>query len=207
MLNLWGRPNSSNVKKVLWTLEELNIPYQNTAIGGTYGGTDTPQYRAMNPNGLVPTLQDGDFFLWESNTIVRYLAATYGKDKLWIEDPKNRAQAEKWMDWALSALFIPFGTILQQKVRLPKEQRDPALAQSAIAKFEQGLALIEQELAKTGWLSGENFGIGDIVPGVAVYYYYELKLYGDLKFPNVESWYKRLSERPAYRKTVMTPIT
>jgi len=207
MLTLWGRPNSSNVKKALWMLEELGLHYTNIKVGGTYGGLAAPSYLAMNPNGLIPTLQDGDLVLWESNTIVRYLAARYGQGSLWIENAGERASAEKWMDWASSKLFSPFHDLLFHAVRLPEAQRDSAIRARAVENFEKYLAILDQELAKNPWLSGQNFGIGDIPAATFIYYYYAIDVEKGLNFPHVEAWYQRLGARPAYVDKVMTPIT
>ncbi|WP_297321950.1 glutathione S-transferase N-terminal domain-containing protein [uncultured Bartonella sp.] len=207
MLVLWGRPTSSNVKKVLWTLEEIGLDYQYIKAGGAYGGLDTPEFLALNPNGLVPTIKDDDLVLWESNTIVRYLAARYGKGVLWIEDCGKRASAEKWMDWTMGTLFEPFVDLLLNVVRLAPEKRDPQKVVDNVAKFENGLGIIDGELKKHPYLSGENLGIGDIIPGVFVYYYYAMKLPRKNTFSNVEIWYQKLQTRPGYIKHVMTPIS
>ena len=207
MLVLWGRPTSSNVKKVLWTLEEVGLDYQYIKAGGAYGGLDTPEFLALNPNGLVPTIKDDDLVLWESNTIVRYLAARYGKGVLWIEDCGKRASAEKWMDWTMGTLFTPFVDLLMNVVRLAPEKRDPQKVVEAVDKFEKGLAIMDGELKKQAFLSGENLGIGDIIPGVFVYYYYAMDLPRKNKFAHVESWYQKLQTRPGYKKHVMIPIS
>lgn len=207
MLTLWGRANSANVKKVLWTLEELGITYEHISVGGSYGGLDDPAYLAMNPNGLIPMIKDDDLVLWESNTIVRYLACRYGCDSLWIDDCGKRATAEKWMDWTVSVLFKPFQKLLYHSVRLPENQRDPAILLESIHDFEKGLAIIEQTLEKQDWLSGETFGISDIIAGTFVYYYYEIDTAHYRCFPHTQNWYERLKTRPAYRKTIMLPIT
>lgn len=207
MLVLWGRPTSSNVKKVLWALEEIGIDYQCVKAGGAYGGLDTPEFLTLNPNGLVPTIKDGDLVLWESNTIVRYLAARYGKGILWIEDCGKRASAEKWMDWTMSALFEPYKDFLMNSIRLSPEQRDHDKVVSGVAEFEKGLEILERELKKQPFLSGDNLGIGDIVAGVFIYYYYTMDLPRKKTFSSVEAWYKKLQARPGYIKYVMTPIS
>jgi len=207
MLTLWGRPNSSNVKKVLWTLEELALPYDHIKVGGSYGGLDDPDYLAINPNGKVPTLRDGALVLWESNTIVRYLVARYGQATcLWLEEPQARAAAEKWMDWGANMLFPAFHDILFHTLRLPEAQRDPAIVARGIQDFEKALAIMEAELAHMPWLSGVDFGVGDIVAGVFISYYYEMDLVRHGHFPHIEAWYQKLQQRPAYRKIVMIPI-
>jgi len=206
MLTLMGRPNSSNVKKVLWVLEELGLKYDHVKLGGSYGGLDDPAYRALNPNGLVPCLRDGDLVLWESNTIMRYLAARYGQGILWLEDVGARAQAEKWMDWGSNVLFPAFHDILFHTLRLPVPQRDPAIIKRGVNNFEKALAIMEDILTHQAWLSGKSFGLGDIVVGVFVYYYYEMDLVRNGHFAHVGAWYQRLKERQPYIKTVMIPI-
>lgn len=207
MLTLWGRPTSCNVKKVLWTLEEIGLDYQYIKAGGAYGGLDTPEFLSLNPNGLVPTIKDDELVLWESNTIVRYLAARYGKGVLWIEDCGKRASAEKWMDWTMGTLFSPFVDLLMNVIRLAPEKRDPQKVVNGVETFENGLAIIEGELGKHSFLSGETLGIGDIIPGVFVYYYYAMDLPRKRKFGNVEAWYQKLQTRPGYIKHVMVPIS
>ncbi len=125
MLKIWGRKNSSNVRKVLWCAEEAGLAYERIDAGGAFGVVNDAPYRALNPNGVVPTLEDEGFVLWESNTIVRYLAARYAPD-LYPQDLQQRASAEKWMDWTTSSLAAPFRTVFWGTVRTPPEQRDPA---------------------------------------------------------------------------------
>ena len=105
MLNIWGRNNSINVQKVMWTVGELGLEHHRIDAGGRFGGLDTPEFDALNPNRLVPAIEDDGVVVWESNTIVRYLAARYGADSLWPADPARRAQADKWMDWMITSLL------------------------------------------------------------------------------------------------------
>src|SRR5690606_18603144 len=123
---IWGRKNSSNVRKVLWCAEEAGLAYERIDAGGAFGVVNEPAYRALNPNGVVPTLEDGDLVLWESNAIVRYLAAQYAADSLYLPDPRQRASAEKWMDWTTSTFAAPFRTVFWGTLRTPPEQRDQA---------------------------------------------------------------------------------
>jgi len=206
MIKLWGRPTSANVKKILWTLDELAVDFENIKVGGVYGGLDDPAFLKINPNGLIPAIKDGNLILWESNTIVRYLAARYGKGLLWIDDCAKRASAEKWMDWVITTIYQPYKDILSQNVRLPDDARDPELLTKAIEEFEKGLAVLDRDLQLQKWLSGENFGVGDIIPGVFVHIYYVLDIKRNNTFLAVEQWYKNLKIRPAYKKNVMVPI-
>lgn len=164
MITLWGRNNSTNVKKVRWVLEELDLPYEQILAGLEFGLNHDPEYLAMNPNGLVPLLKDDatGVVLWESNTIIRYLAAQYGVDRLWLAAPAQRAQGEKWMDWSNGTLSPAHRPVLMGLVRTPPEQRDPAAIAAGISACEALFAMLDDELAKMPWLSGEQFGLGDI---------------------------------------------
>lgn len=150
MITLWGRNNSTNVKKVRWVLEELDLPYQQILAGLEFGLNHDPEYLAMNPNGLVPLLKDDatGVVVWESNTIIRYLAAQYGVDRLWLAAPAQRAQGEKWMDWSNGTLSPAHRPVLMGLVRTPPEQRDPAAIAAGISACEALFAMLDDELAK-----------------------------------------------------------
>ncbi|AGR58008.1 TPA: glutathione S-transferase family protein [Salmonella bongori] len=208
MITLWGRNNSTNVKKVLWTLEELELPYDQILAGGKFGVNQDADYLAMNPNGLVPLLKDDEtnLLLWESNTIVRYLAAQYGQNRLWVDNPARRAEGEKWMDWANQTLSPAHRVILMGLVRTPPEKRDRAAIEAGIEKCDSLFALLDDALARQPWFSGENFGTGDIAIAPFVYNLLNVGLNWTPR-PNLERWYQQLTERPAFRKVVMIPVT
>jgi glutathione S-transferase len=206
MLKVWGRSNSVNVKKVMWCVGELGLAHERIDAGGAFGVVNEPSYRAMNPNGKVPTIEDGSLVLWESNAIVRYLAAKYGDGDLWPTDPAARALADRWMDWLTANFAGPFGQVFVPLVRLPPEKRDPAAIAAAAAECGKLLAIVEGALAGQKFLSGDRLTIGDIPLGCAAYGYFNLPIERP-SLPNVEAWYARLTERPAYRETVMIPLT
>ncbi|ENY9401197.1 glutathione S-transferase family protein [Salmonella enterica] len=208
MITLWGRNNSTNVKKVLWTLEELELPYQQIQAGGKFGVNHDADYLAMNPNGLVPLLKDDEtnLLLWESNAIVRYLAAQYGQNRLWVDNPARRAEGEKWMDWANQTLSPAHRVILMGLVRTPPEKRDQAAIEASIEKCDSLFALLDDALARQPWFSGDNFGTGDIAIAPFVYNLLNVGLKW-MPRPNLERWYQQLTERPAFRKVVMIPVT
>lgn len=206
MLKIWGRINSTNVRKVLWIVEELDLVHQRIDAGGAFGLVNDPAYRAMNPNGLVPVIQDGDDVLWESNTIVRYLATRYGDGALNLTDPIARAQAEKWMDWATSALAGTFRDLFWGMVRTPEDQRDMAKINTAREAVGKLLRMPDEALAKQDYLSGDTFGIGDIPLGCFAYAWFEMPIERPA-LPNLEAWYQRLKSREAYQRAVMTPLT
>ncbi|EBH1360832.1 glutathione S-transferase family protein [Salmonella enterica subsp. enterica serovar Napoli] len=208
MITLWGRNNSTNVKKVLWTLEELELPYDQILAGGKFGVNQDADYLAMNPNGLVPLLKDDetDLLLWESNAIVRYLAAQYGQNRLWVDNPARRAEGEKWMDWANQTLSPAHRVILMGLVRTPPEKRDQAAIEAGIEKCDSLFALLDDALAHQPWFSGDNFGTGDIAIAPFVYNLLNVGLKWTPR-PNLERWYQQLTERPAFRKVVMISVT
>ena len=206
VLKIWGRTNSTNVKKALWCAEELGLAYERIEAGGVFGVVNEPEFRALNPNGLVPVLEDGDLVLWESNVIVRYFAAKYGAGTLRLDDPAAQASAEKWMDWTLGGVVKPFADVFWGLVRTPPGERDPAKIEAGIVACNKVLTIADAALARQAWLSGENFGIGDIPLGVVAYGWFGLDIErADL--PALKAWYERLTDRPAYRKAVMIPLT
>ncbi|EQB09955.1 MAG: glutathione S-transferase [Novosphingobium lindaniclasticum] len=205
---IWGRLNSHNVKKVAWFAEELGLNYVRHDIGGQFGYTD--EYLAKNPNRLVPMIEDGKLSLWESNAILRYMAAEYGGERWFQHDPIDRALADRWMDWQITyaeAQRLPFLAM----ARTPREQWDiPAIArdvQTCIAH----LNVLERALSDKPWLSGGQFGIGDIPMGVYAHTWFSLPLdrFGldRPEFPAMTAWYARLRERKGYAQQVMIPLT
>ncbi|HEX8588693.1 glutathione S-transferase [Pseudomonas sp.] len=207
MLKIWGRKNSSNVRKALWIAEELGLDYESLNAGGAFGVIDQPEYLAKNPNGVVPMIEDGEFVLWESNTIVRYLAAQYAPDSaLCPASAKARALAEKWMDWATSTLAGPFRPVFWGVVRTPAEQRDWTQINNAVAQVERLLSIVDAALARQPYLSGDEFGVGDIPLGCFAYAWFEMPI-ERTELPHLKAWYERLQARPAYQKAVMTPLT
>ncbi|KPQ20951.1 glutathione S-transferase family protein [Halomonas sp. HL-93] len=207
MITLWGRDTSTNVKKVRWVLDELALPYEQIQAGLHHGVNNTPEYLAMNPNGLVPLFRDDatDSLLWESNTIIRYLAAQYGEDKFWIEEPAQRAQAEKWMDWSIGALSPTHRAILAGYVRTPPEQRDNAAIEASLKVCEGLFSMMDDALSTQRWFSGEAFGLGDIAIAPSVYNLLNCGLSWQPR-PHLERWYQALTERPSFRKVVMIPV-
>src|SRR5439155_1140255 len=140
MLKIWGRTNSVNVKKALWALEELGVKYERIDAGMQFGVNNTPEYRRMNPTGLVPTIDDDGFVLWESHSIVRYLAAKHGAGSLWPNELRARADAERWMDWAFT-FQAAFRAVFWGLVRTPAEKRDMNAIEEARKKCAERLAI------------------------------------------------------------------
>ncbi|WP_164075128.1 glutathione S-transferase family protein [Stenotrophomonas maltophilia] len=206
MLKIWGRRNSSNVRKVLWCAEEIGLPYESIEVGGSHGGTQSAEYVAMNPNSLVPVIEDHGLPLWESNTIVRYLSARYSLGTLYAEDAMERAQAEKWMDWSTSRMAALYSELIWGIMRTAPADRDEARINAAIVRAGDYLKMVDETLARQPWLSGEKFAMGDIPLGSLIYAWFELPIQRP-DLPNVADWYARLRERPAYQRGVMSPLT
>lgn len=206
MLRLWGRTNSVNVQKVLWCCEELELPYERIDAGMQFGVVTTPEYLALNPNALVPTIEDDGFVLWESNVIVRYLASRHGVGSLLPADTQTRFSAEKWMDWQATTLWPAFRAVFMGLVRTPPERRDHAAIEAGWKESLRVLAMLERQLVKTRFVAGESLTIGDIPVGASVHRCFALGLERE-KLPNLAHWYDELAGRPAYRKTVMLPLS
>lgn len=207
MLKIWGRKNSSNVRKALWCAEELGLVYEAIDAGGAFGVVDTPEYRAMNPNGRVPMIEDDGFVLWESNVIVRYLAARHASGSNWYPaDVQARCNAEKWMDWTTANFADPFRTVFWGVLRTPSEQQDWAAIEAAIKVCDELLTMPDQALSQQAYLSGKEIGSGDIPLGSFIYAWFEMPIERAPK-PHLEAWYARLKQRPAYQKGVMTALT
>jgi glutathione S-transferase len=204
MITVWGRKTSQNVFKVMWLLGELELPCRRIDAGGRFGGLDTPEFGALNPNRTVPVLQDGDLVLWESHTILRYLAARYGAGTFWPADPGARALADRWTDWTATNLQPAFMDVFWGYFRTPPEQRDWGFIDKRLERTAQLFGLMDEVLSRQPWLSGERITMGDIPAACTLYRWYTLDL-DKPRFPHVEAWYERLQERPDYREHVMVP--
>jgi len=205
MIKVLGRLTSINVQKVMWCIDELGLAHERTDLGGPFGGNKEPAYLAKNPNGVVPTIEDDGFVLWESNTCVRYIAAKYGAGTLWPTDPRVRADGERWMDWQLSTLGAPMTTVFWTFVRTKPEDRDLKAAEAAAKRLNELYPMVDKALAGRRFLAGDQLTVGDIALGGFAYRWYNLPV-ERVRLPNFEAWYARLGERPAYKKNVMNPL-
>jgi glutathione S-transferase len=206
MLKIWGRNNSINVQKVMWAVGELGRPHERIDVGGAFGGLDGAEYRALNANGRIPTIEDDGIVVWESNACVRYLAARYGAGGLWPEDPVARACADMWMDWQQTTLLTDMTTVFWGLVRTPEAERDQPAIEAAAGRLGGLWRRLENHLAGRRFVAGEHFTMGDIPVGAACYRYYQLAIERP-KLAAIEAWYGRLQERAPYRTHVMLPLT
>jgi glutathione S-transferase len=202
MLKVWGRNTSSNVQKVIWALAEMQVPFERIDVGGAFAKTKDPFYLAMNPNSLVPTLEEDDgFTMWESNSIVRYLAAKHGSRTLEPADLKTRARAQMWMDWQLSVMALAITPVFWQLIRTPADQRDSGAIAAGKEKTIAAARIMDAQLGKTQYLAGNEFSYGDIPVGIMIYRYVQL-IPERPATPNLDRWYAAISSRAAFKEQV-----
>ncbi len=206
MRRVLGRANSSNVMKVVWLLEELHLPYRREDYGGPFKNTGTPEYLALNPNGIVPTLVEDDFVLWESNAILRYLATANPAGDLWPADPRPRANIDRWMDWQQTTYTPPGSVVFQGLVRTPPEHRDEAAITAATTKLGRVWTLLDTVLSRAAYVAGPIFTLADIPLGVHVHRWFALPI-DRPELPHLRAWYDRLRQRPAYAAHCAGPVT
>jgi len=206
MIVVWGRKNSLNVQKVMWALGELGLAHERKDAGGAFGGLDTPEYLALNPNGRIPTLVDGDTVVWEPNAVVRYLAAQYGAGSLWPEDPGARARADAWMDWVATTVIPDLNPAFWHLVRLPVDEKDMSVVAAAGGALAKTFAILDAHLADRAFVAGDALTMGDIPVGAAVYRYLSLDL-DRPALPHIETYFARLKGRPAFAEHVMIPLS
>ena len=202
MLKILGRNNSSNVQKVLWACDELGLSYERDDIGGPFGGNREPQYLAMNPNGVVPTVIDDDIVLWESNVIVRYLVRKHTPNDLLPDDPVRLAVAEQWMDWQQTVVGPAIFPVFWGLVRTAPEDRDAEVISAGRDRLENVLSILDTRLSAVAFVGGEDFSMADIPLGIMAYRWFNLNIERK-DMPDLARWYQLLTERPAFQNNVM----
>ena len=195
-LQIWGRMTSINVKKVIWTAQELGLDFERHEAGGVHGVVKTPAYMALNPNSQVPVLQDGDYVLWESNVVTRYLCAKHSIDKLYPNDLQERFDAERWMEWQQTAVNPASRNGFWHLIRLPAAERDPAVIAQSNAAVELLMTMLDAHLATRRFMVGERFTMADIPLGCEVHRWLALPQ-ARTQRPHIERWFASLLARPA----------
>lgn len=206
MLRIWGNADSVNVQKVLWCCEEIGLAYQRIDAGRHHGVVDTPAFRKVNPNGLVPTIDDDGFVVWESNTILRYLAARYAAGTLWPLDVCARADADRWVDWSNSTLWPTLVPLFRAFYRTPEARRDVVAIESDRVRTLAALSIVDGHLESSAYLGGPQFTMADIAAGCAVWRWYAMPIHRP-PLPSLQRWFDALAQRPAYRSAVMLPLS
>lgn len=205
-IRIWGRANAFNVQKAMWVLGETGVPFERIDVGGSFGGLDDAAFRSMNPNGRIPVIDDDGVIVWESNAIVRYLAARYAAGTMWPQSPAERSFADRWMDWYQNHLHRDFMDLFWGLVRQPERERNWPRINTLIAQCADRFMFLDAHLANNRYLGGETFTIGDVPAGTTLYRYFEMDIERP-DIPNVERWYRDLLARPAYAAHVAMPFT
>ncbi len=205
MVHIWGRMTSLNVRKVVWAAQEVGVPFTRTDAGMAFGIVKTPEYLALNPNALVPTLQDGDLTLWESNAIVRYLCAKYSPEHLYPLDLAKRFDVERWMDWQQTMLNRASGGAFLQLIRTPQDKRDPAVIAQSVAAMEPLLLQLDQHLSSRAYMAGDTFSMADIPVACDIHRWFGLPR-ERAHLPHLERWYASIQARPAVRGVLELPL-
>lgn len=206
MLKVWGRRSSFNLQKVMWLIGEMGLAHEHIPAGGSFGGLDNRAFLAMNPHGRVPVIDDDGTVVWESQTILRYLAARYRYGQFWSDDPAERSQAERWMDWSQSTLQPDFLLgVFWGFYRTPEAQRNQPAIATKVKDCARHFQLLDRILSDRPFLCGGRLTLADIPAGTSLYRYFKINIERP-SIPNVEAWYRRLQERPAYRQHVMVPF-
>jgi glutathione S-transferase len=203
MITIWGRTNSVNVQKILWLCDEIGLSYNRIDAGLQFGRNTEPGYLAMNPMGKVPTLVDGDYVLWESNSILRYLAMQYGAPTpLYPADPKARASVDRWLDWSLSTLQPAERPVFWGIIRTPEGERDTMKVAADVAKVAEVWKVLDAQLKDRNYIEGESFTIADIVLGAFAKRWFGLPGIVRPRMPNLERWYAQLATRSGFNRYV-----
>jgi glutathione S-transferase len=195
-ITIWGRENSSNVRKVLWLCEELDIDFERIDIGGHFGGLESPEYQNKNPNRVIPTIRHEDYILWESNVILRYLTSIFDHGDLWPQNPRARAEADRWMDWQVTTLRPPMVPLVLDWIY------ERPMDTQACEKMHRIWKVMDNHLETNRFLGGDNFTIGDI-PCAMITDWWRCFPIKHPNFPNLQRWYSEISQRPGFKKYVL----
>jgi glutathione S-transferase len=201
MLKILGRATSANVQKVTWLCEEIGLPFEREDIGGPFGGNDTPEYIALNPNKRVPTIVDDDFVLWESNACITYLASKHAVGDWYPDDLRVRGDAHRWMDFATSTVAPAHGPAFVGLIRTAPEKRKPDAIAAGRDNFSKQLAIVDGYLADREYLTGSSINIGDMPIAILSYRWFNLDIERE-DYPNLKRWYDAINARPAFQKHV-----
>ena len=207
-LTIWGRPNSVNVQKVLWCLRELDLPFARIDAGMQFGRTGEPDYLAMNPNGRIPTLVDGDYVLWESNSIMRYLCMAYGPaSPIYPQDAKRRAGVDRWLDWTLSTLQPVERPVFWALVRTPAAQRDMIAIQRDAGVAAEAWRIVDRQLAARRYLEGDQFTLADVAIAAFARRWFGVEGIIRPELPELDRWYAQVADRPGFVQFVAPPMS
>ena len=207
MIQIWGRRNSVNVQKILWCCDELALPFERIDAGMAFGRNKDPEYLSKNPNGMIPLIVDGDFHLWESNSIMRYLVMQYDGIALYPTEPRVRAGIDRWLDWLLSTLQPVESPVFWGLVRTPEDQRDYAVLQEKANVAASKWAMLDRHLETNDMLEGGAFSIADLALGAYARRWFGVEGVTKPDLPNLERWFGKLSGRAGFKTHIAPPLT
>ncbi len=209
-LKIWGRANSINVQKVLWVCEDLKIPHKRIDAGMEHGVNKTPEYLILNPNGLVPTLDDDGFILWESQAIMRYLVrrihAPLSDDSLYPLNPTGAARVDQWLDWCNTVAWPAMRPLFWGWIRLKPEERNAAELENSRQLMIKALGLFDEQLKRSPYAAGEQFTLADIPMALIAYRWFNMPI-DRPHFENINQWYERVGLRPGFKRYCSSPLT
>jgi glutathione S-transferase len=206
VITVWGRQNSTNVIKVLWLCEELGLTFSRKDVGGPFGGLQTPEFLTLNPNGVIPVVEDNGAVVWESHTVLRFLAQKYGPDSLYPADPVARSHVERWLDWHATTLAPALNPVFIMLYRTPAEQRQPGALTALVERLSAVLERLNEHLSAQSFIAGAHLTIADIAFGNSVWRWFAFP-FERPRLHHLEQWQTRLAERPGYRKFVAQPLS
>ena len=206
MVRIWGNADSVNVQKVLWCCEEIGFAYQRIDAGRHFGVVDTPAFRKLNPNGLVPAIDDDGFVVWESNSILRYLAARYSAGVLWPLDVRARADSDRWLDWSNSTSWPLLVPLFRAFYRTPEALRDAAVIEADRVRALAAMSILDRHLENHVYLGGPQFTMADIAAGCSVWRWFAMPIERP-PLASLQRWFGLLAQRAAYRSVVMLPLS
>ena len=204
-LKIWGRMSSINVKKVVWTAQELGLDFERHEAGGVHGVVKTPAYMALNPNSQIPVIEDGQYVLWESNVIARYLCAKHSHGNFYPENLQERFDGERWMEWQQTNVNPASRNGFWHLIRLPVDQRDPVAVAQSNAAVEPLMAILDAHLASRSFMVGERFTMADVPLGCEVQRWFGLPQARQPR-PHIERWFASLLARPAAKGVLDLPL-
>ena len=206
MVTVWGRQSSTNVVKVLWLCEVIGLPVDRRDVGGSFGGLDEPAFRALNPNGLIPTIEDDGHVAWESHAVLRYVAAKYGPDELYPADLTARSEVERWLDWHLGTLAPVLNPVFIALYRTPAAARKtPEEMERLVGALSGVMTRLDAHLQHRSFIAGDAFTIADAAFGNSIWRWFSFP-FEKAALPALQAWQARVAEKPGWREHVAQPL-